>query len=1551
MRRGFAVVVVTLLLLPGSVFALSFSAPPAFSNIVAEIESFIEYLLAPFTTAHQSASTASAAPAASAIDPQTPETSADAQETASSVNQFNATSTNGAPLTVETAPPPERTVYLQPQTIERTVVQSAPLPDDLVHTSLLAELLAAFESKISAKISAVTTPPPFPQQVAANGNGVFSYGAAAAASSGGGGSASGVSLSDVNAMVAAAIQAALSAIDHLTANTVTATNATLTNATVTTLHVTGTATLDSPLSASSGGTGISTAPSYGQLLLGQSNGTYALVSTSSLGISGGGGSSASSTLLADTNTWSAANTFSGITTVSNPSSNWAGTFFNLTASQLIGMGFSTTSAISFLGTNQGLAFSTTSASYYLANAQGLAFSTTSASYFLGQNAGAAFSTTSANYFANSSTTIPKTYTNNTFSGSNTFNGSLTAGSTFSIGSLNGPLQANNGVVSATTSVGVLYGGTGWNNITSGALLYGNGAGALATTSAGTAGNVLALLNGVPTWTATTTFSTGLTYANGIVTLNTSGDWSGTLNGYSASQLIGLGFSTTSSTYFITNNQGLAFSTTSANYYLTNSEGLAFSTTSASYFLGQNIGNAFSTTSANYFVSSSTTIPKTYTSNTFTNSNTFNGSLTAGSTFSIGSLNGPLQANNGVVSATTSVGVLYGGTGLTSAPSYGQLLLGQSNGTYALVSTSSLGITGGSGSGTVGSGTQGQFAFYNANGTTLTATSSLYLAQNGNIGIGTTTPWGRLSITGAGTGSGIAFATTDSGNNPKFVIQDNGNVGIGLIPNVYTDQLQITGRERIFSQDTGSTGELNVTGANADAGLTAGVGEALLKLSRNAYIGSQGAAVRYYGGAGFSAPQWSVGISANANDYRIYSDAVGLTALTVQQTTGNVGIGTTSPGSLFSIGGIANFTSATTSLYGIGGINIASGCFSVNGTCISGGGGGGSGTVSSGTQGQFAFYNTGGTTLTATSTLFLSQSGNIGIGTTTPSSLLSVAGGDFRVTTDSATAFTVAKNTGTSALQVSTQDSSDDIFQISSSTGTLFLNVTSGGNLGIGTTSPGSLFSIGGIANFTSATTSLYGIGGINIASGCFSVNGTCISGGGGGGSGTVSSGTQGQFAFYDANGTTVTATSTLFVSQAGYIGIGTGSPAYPLDVAGGINASGAVTSGSYVTSVDYFNGMDVRNNGGLRLQSAGTIVWSNSTSWAGTQDTGLSRYAANKIAVGNGTANDYSGTLIAGSVGIGTTSPDMPLSVGSDSPSGAVAHFENSTGSCYINPTTTSLSCSSDSRLKTNVVPLESAQGLAAVLKLNPVTYNWKTEAASTSPHTGFIAQDVQPILPDLVSQGPDGYYTLNYAGFTPYLVRAVQEIATLSDTFKTNLVAWLGSATNGIGDLFAVNLHASNELCVGDTCINAAQFRAIVAATGVISGNAPALSGSSASGGSGNVNATSTPPVISINGANPATISTGITYADLGATITAPQADLNLGITLVVDNATSTDGTVRIDTSTPGTHTILYSVTDPNGLTGSATRTVIVSPAQQTPALANDNTASSTATSTASTQ
>jgi surface protein with Ig-like domain len=88
--------------------------------------------------------------------------------------------------------------------------------------------------------------------------------------------------------------------------------------------------------------------------------------------------------------------------------------------------------------------------------------------------------------------------------------------------------------------------------------------------------------------------------------------------------------------------------------------------------------------------------------------------------------------------------------------------------------------------------------------------------------------------------------------------------------------------------------------------------------------------------------------------------------------------------------------------------------------------------------------------------------------------------------------------------------------------------------------------------------------------------------------------------------------------------------------------------------------------------------------------------------------------------------------------------------------------------------------------------------------------------------------------------------------------------------------------------------------------------------------------PVIHINGENPANINVGTTYADLGAQITGPTADLNLGIHTFVDG-TATDPVV-IDTTIPGSHTIEYVVSDSSGLTSTSTRRVVVS------AAANDN-------------
>src|SRR5688500_3801461 len=97
----------------------------------------------------------------------------------------------------------------------------------------------------------------------------------------------------------------------------------------------------------------------------------------------------------------------------------------------------------------------------------------------------------------------------------------------------------------------------------------------------------------------------------------------------------------------------------------------------------------------------------------------------------------------------------------------------------------------------------------------------------------------------------------------------------------------------------------------------------------------------------------------------------------------------------------------------------------------------------------------------------------------------------------------------------------------------------------------------------------------------------------------------------------------------------------------------------------------------------------------------------------------------------------------------------------------------SDLALKRGVTPIQNA--LEIIRALNPVTWYWKATKGGKKLQHGFIAQDVEKILPELVEDGVwvDGTTRKFLAtdSILPYLVSALKEqqthIAKLQKTIE----------------------------------------------------------------------------------------------------------------------------------------------------------------------------------------
>ncbi|MBM3272028.1 hypothetical protein FJY94_01955, partial [Candidatus Kaiserbacteria bacterium] len=317
------------------------------------------------------------------------------------------------------------------------------------------------------------------------------------------------------------------------------------------------------------------------------------------------------------------------------------------------------------------------------------------------------------------------------------------------------------------------------------------------------------------------------------------------------------------------------------------------------------------------------------------------------------------------------------------------------------------------------------------GTGITGTGSTL--STGNVGIGTTTPWGKLSITGSGTGTGLAFAVADSANTPRFVIQDNGNVGIGTnSPTFFTGSGVEIGRNgtstlRLHDIQDFKRLELSVSGTEARINS----GDSAIPMTFQ-----------------------------TASVERLRIDA-----------SGNVGIGTAVPSSKLTVAGTAPIAEIRDGGYLM--IRPTGNTNDFRLTALDAGGGD---VVWGGAA--------------STSIMRWANSGNVGIGTAVPSSKLTVAG-TAPIAEIRDGGYLMIRPTGnTNDFRLTALDAGGGDVVWGGAASTSIMRWANSGNVGIGTTSPATMLSAAGSGYFTGGL----GVGLLNTTSGAIQTTGSIIAG-------------------------------------------------------------------------------------------------------------------------------------------------------------------------------------------------------------------------------------------------------------------------------------------------------------------------------------------------------------------------------------------------------------------------------------------------------------------------
>ena len=379
------------------------------------------------------------------------------------------------------------------------------------------------------------------------------------------------------------------------------------------------------------------------------------------------------------------------------------------------------------------------------------------------------------------------------------------------------------------------------------------------------------------------------------------------------------------------------------------------------------------------------------------------------------------------------------------------------------------------------------------------------------------------------------------------------------------------------------------------------------------------------------------------------------------------------------------------------------------------------------DGEHRFYTapsgTAGNNVTFTERMRIDSSGNVGIGTASPTFKLVAANsgtdGGWIYSTGAVSVLGLGgyANSGDGAFQIRYDRATGGITLNGGTRDTPAARVTidNSGNVGIGTASAG----------FNSAGLPLI------VGSGSGNTGMTIFSGNASSGSihfgDTVSTGADSYRGFLNYTHSTnsmqfgTDATERMRITSGGKVGIGTTAPTYLLEV----TATGNARTNMPARFGNAVGNLDI---GG----SDGTYVYIDTNSW------GLG------LRTGTGTGQAYFTT--AGEFIIGQTDQ------------GAYNLQCNGTGvwgaGAYVN--------GSDARLKDNIQSLDS--GLDVVKAIRPVTFQYKPEySKDQSVQPGFIAQELQTAmagkayLEGVVQEGPN-HLNVAYQNIIPILVKAMQE-------------------------------------------------------------------------------------------------------------------------------------------------------------------------------------------------